>query len=937
MKKLFLFALVATMFAACVTDETQDVAVELAPDTLTVSFEDADSRIQLDNGKTVWTKGDLASVFYRSNANQQWQYQGETGERTGNLKRVNAGNATETMKRVVVVYPYRENYYINTDTYNVEASLPASQSYLKDSYGVGGNIMISQSEFNQFSLKSVCGWLKIQLTGNGEKVKSIKLKGNNGEQVAGLIYINSATAEATLAAEMGGADDNENTAGGNLVFDDTILTEVVLDCGEGVELGAEPTAFYIALPPQTFAQGLTIEIEDTKAFKMTQSTDKEVVISRNAIQPMSAFEYAGDFDKSEYCLVTEFEVDEEHLIIGGYYNKLPAGEDNPLVNIDYGDGTFGKENNHTYAAAGRYTVKLYFEKPITEITGYAFMMTGLKHITIPASVETINEMVFSNSDLENITFEANNTLKQIGSRAFVNCSNLQQINIPASVEFIGEAALAGCTKLTSIRIIGSGNTPYRVYLLGEGEVLITYISNKLNFIAYTAGVVNSTRLSCFGSAVDIAFAVFYKCPYITSVDIIWIDTIADTNFADCENLEDINISSTTYIGNYVLNNCPKLQTIDAPAATFVGTDSFCNNKSLFSISLGSDELLELVKVGNNNENLQIVKIPAGVTTISNSFNTCAAIAEVYCKAATPPVLINSFDAMTETVIYVPAESVNSYKRAEGWKEFAAYIVGYDFENGVVVPGQPNTEIWYTATEKVEPYETNVFGANIVSNEWDAETGKGILKFDGEITMIGENAFGFCRDLTSIDIPESVTKIENDAFQYCYGLQNIYIPNSVTSIGRSAFLYCDLKEIVIPNNVTSIGAYALCGCSIQGITIPNGVTDIADGLFKQCSQLTNVVLGNQVTSIGDEAFRDCIELQSITIPDSVTRIKPDAFRDCSSLKDVYCKAMTPPTGYSSMFTSCDKNLVIYVPSGCESEYKVATGWSNYADSIVGYDY
>lgn len=683
MKKLYIFALVATLFAACVTDETQDVAVELAPETLTVSFEEADSRIQLNEaGKTVWTKGDEVSVFYLSNANQKWQYQGETGERTGNLKRVENATATHELTKVVVVYPYNSTYYINPESYNIKAQLPATQTYLANSYGVGGNIMISQGEYNQFSLKSACGWLKLQLTGNGEKVKSIKLKGNNGEQVAGEIYINSATAVATLAAEMGGADDSENSAGGNLVFDDTILTEVVLDCGEGVELGAEPTAFYIGLPPQTFAQGLTIEIEDTNALKMTKSTDKEVVISRNTIQPMVAFGYEGDFDKSEYCLATEFEVDEERLIIGGYYNKLPAGEDNPLVNIDYGDGTFGKENNHTYAAAGRYTVKLYFEKPITEITGYAFMMTGLKHITIPASVETINEMVFSNSDLENITFEANNTLKQIGSRAFVNCSNLQQINIPASVEFIGEAALAGCTKLTSIRIIGSGNTPYRVYLLGE--VLITYISNKLNFIAYTAGVVNSTRLSCFGGAVDIAFAVFYKCPYITSVDIIPIDTIAGTNFADCENLEDINISSTTYIGNYVLNNCPKLQTIDAPAATFVGTDSFCNNKSLTSISLGSDELLDITKVGNNNESLQVVKLPKGVTTISDSFNSSSAISEVYCKATTPPALVNSFDAITATAkIYVPFTSKESYKTAEGWSHYADMIVGYDFENETV--------------------------------------------------------------------------------------------------------------------------------------------------------------------------------------------------------------------------------------------------------------
>ena len=75
MKKLFLFALVATMFAACATDETRDVVTATTPETLTVSFEDADSRIQLDNGKTVWTKGDLASVFYRSNANQQWQFE----------------------------------------------------------------------------------------------------------------------------------------------------------------------------------------------------------------------------------------------------------------------------------------------------------------------------------------------------------------------------------------------------------------------------------------------------------------------------------------------------------------------------------------------------------------------------------------------------------------------------------------------------------------------------------------------------------------------------------------------------------------------------------------------------------------------------------------------------------------------------------------------
>jgi hypothetical protein len=257
MKKLYILSLVATMFAACATNgvnESSETIVDLAPETLTVSFEDKDSRIQLQEGKTVWTAGDLVSVFYLSNANQKWQFQGETGERTAQLKRVDAGSATANTSRVVVVYPFNSNYYLNHETCNVRAMLPAEQNYLADSYGLNGNIMISSSEYNQFALKSVCGWLKVQLTGKGEKVKSITLKGNNGEQVAGEIYINSVDATCVLASNSGASGD-DSVAGGSLVFDDTILTEVVLNCGEGVTLSSTAKAFYIALPPQTFEKG----------------------------------------------------------------------------------------------------------------------------------------------------------------------------------------------------------------------------------------------------------------------------------------------------------------------------------------------------------------------------------------------------------------------------------------------------------------------------------------------------------------------------------------------------------------------------------------------------------------------------------------------------------------------------------------------------------
>ena len=160
MKKLLLFMFAVVAFAACeqAPIEEQSAVRQDAPETITVGFEGEETRIKLNEAqKTVWNKGDLVSVFYRSNANQQWKYNGETGSRTANLKRVNAGTATRDMDRVVVVYPYNEDYYINPSTFNVQASLSAIQHYLANSYGLDGNIMISSAEYNDVTLKNVCG------------------------------------------------------------------------------------------------------------------------------------------------------------------------------------------------------------------------------------------------------------------------------------------------------------------------------------------------------------------------------------------------------------------------------------------------------------------------------------------------------------------------------------------------------------------------------------------------------------------------------------------------------------------------------------------------------------------------------------------------------------------------------------------------------------
>ena len=412
MKRFLLFALAVIMFAACskdAIDEQQNMQtiVDEAPETLVVGFEESDeTRIQLNEEvKTVWTNGDQVSVFYRSDANQKWHYQGETGERVAELTRVEAGVATEAMKRVVVVYPYNDDYYINTETYNIQAFLPAVQTYLKDSYGLDGNIMISSSEYNNFSLKSVCGWLKLQLTGNGEKVKSITLRGNNGEQVAGELYINSADATATLSSDTGSDDDGETGgAGGGLVFEDTILKEVTLDCSEGVELGAEAAAFYIALPPQTFENGFTVEIEAMDGHIMTKSTDKTLTIERNHIQPMTTFDFAPSYPLSNEIFYT-------------------ASEQVTPTNPEAFGTTFISSSWDAETGTG----VMLFEDELSYIGDYAFEgNAALLSVLLPNSV----------TELRNCCFRY--------------CSNLTKAVIPGEITDFQSASFEQCHALATI-------------------------------------------------------------------------------------------------------------------------------------------------------------------------------------------------------------------------------------------------------------------------------------------------------------------------------------------------------------------------------------------------------------------------------------------------------------------------------------------------------
>ena len=238
-----------------------------------------------------------------------------------------------------------------------------------------------------------------------------------------------------------------------------------------------------------------------------------------------------------------------------------------------------------------------------------------------------------------------------------------------------------------------------------------------------------------------------------------------------------------------------------------------------------------------------------------------------------------------------------------------------------ITSEQQHQICYTSSDGniITPYNTNAFGANIVSNTY--YNGQGIMILDAPVTNIGNAAFYSCNTLTSIQIPNTVLAIRQDAFAGCSQLTKLTIPASVMTIDRSFISAQYIEAITVDTANLTYDSRNNCNAIIE---------TASNRLLKGCK---NTIIPNTVEIIGNSAFADCTTLTQIVIPDGVSTIEYGAFNGCGAVKTIRSFATTPPTLEGNVFGSLPSTTPVYVPCSSLELYRAVEHWGSIFSNII----
>ena len=334
---------------------------------------------------------------------------------------------------------------------------------------------------------------------------------------------------------------------------------------------------------------------------------------------------------------------------------------------------------------------------------------------------TVGDSHFRNSGITSITLGA---LAVVANCMFYNCTKLVSVTGSQSFTSIGEQAFQGCTNLISVDLgqtcTSIGN--YAFYqctnLVSIGDISkVTFIdAEAFGYCSNLTGIIDISGYTSFGSN----GRLFENCPKITGIVTPTSDNVFEMResfFESCIALTSFTFPKNVSSGNkflYMFIGCTSMTTLtfwQTSTCKIIG-ENFCRNcsslttlinfpqdittiesgafadTSITNVSLG-EGLTTLGYEAFARTKLDSITLPSTFTTMGGSeFSDTNTPRWAKCLATTPPTGCDpwSFSYGGTYPIYVPDDSLATYKAATNWSTYSTRIKALstfatDFPNG----------------------------------------------------------------------------------------------------------------------------------------------------------------------------------------------------------------------------------------------------------------
>lgn len=134
-----------------------------------------------------------------------------------------------------------------------------------------------------------------------------------------------------------------------------------------------------------------------------------------------------------------------------------------------------------------------------------------------------------------------------------------------------------------------------------------------------------------------------------------------------------------------------------------------------------------------------------------------------------------------------------------------------------------------------------------------------------VVAIGEKAFYYCSEITSITMGDNIRSIGKEAFAFCGALSKVVLSEELTELSERAFYMCfNLGEASLSKTkLKSIGERAFEDCGYLSVAaLPDTLETIGKEAFLYCNNMESVIIGKNVKYVGDFAFSKCYNVRTV---------------------------------------------------------------------------